>query len=221
MSFRGKFFHFGSNEGNSIVFLFPVTGHMARYNSILNQVPSPPVSIRTVPGPPGEPGRQGSPGPQGEQGPPGRPGFPGQNGQNGNPGERGKGRSKDRNRRTCTVMSTQTTHDQWLQRTTSYTFCFLWSTSGCVGVIKPYHSCAKCRRDLSAMNDIAIWILMFEKHLILAEWFICVLYRVSDICSLKMWASESVDLALCIPVGGLTHVERIKMYPAASKRHLD
>lgn len=64
---------------------------MARYNSILNHVPSPPVSIRTVPGPPGEPGRQGTPGPQGEQGPSGRPGFPGQNGQNGQPGERGEG----------------------------------------------------------------------------------------------------------------------------------
>ncbi|XP_061597427.1 LOW QUALITY PROTEIN: collagen alpha-1(XIV) chain-like [Cololabis saira] len=64
--------------------------HMERYNSILNHVPSPPVSIRTVPGPPGEPGRQGTSGPQGEQGPPGRPGFPGQNGQNGNPGERGQ-----------------------------------------------------------------------------------------------------------------------------------
>uniref|UniRef100_A0A665U5K9 Collagen, type XIV, alpha 1b n=1 Tax=Echeneis naucrates TaxID=173247 RepID=A0A665U5K9_ECHNA len=67
-----------------------IQSHMARYNSILNHVPSPPVSIRTVPGPPGEPGRQGSPGPQGEQGPPGRPGFPGQNGQNGEPGERGQ-----------------------------------------------------------------------------------------------------------------------------------
>uniref|UniRef100_A0AAQ5ZLA8 Collagen, type XIV, alpha 1b n=1 Tax=Amphiprion ocellaris TaxID=80972 RepID=A0AAQ5ZLA8_AMPOC len=67
-----------------------IQSHMARYNSILNQVPSPPVSIRTVPGPPGEPGRQGSPGTQGEQGPPGRPGFPGQNGQNGQPGERGQ-----------------------------------------------------------------------------------------------------------------------------------
>uniref|UniRef100_A0A8D0D6G1 Collagen type XIV alpha 1 chain n=1 Tax=Sander lucioperca TaxID=283035 RepID=A0A8D0D6G1_SANLU len=70
--------------------LFMFSGHMARYNSILNHVPSPPVSIRTVPGPPGEPGRQGSPGPQGEQGPTGRPGFPGQNGQNGQPGERGQ-----------------------------------------------------------------------------------------------------------------------------------
>ncbi|XP_049457392.1 collagen alpha-1(XIV) chain-like isoform X2 [Epinephelus fuscoguttatus] len=67
-----------------------IQSHMARYNSILNHAPSPPVSIRTVPGPPGEPGRQGSPGPQGEQGPPGRPGFPGQNGQNGQPGERGQ-----------------------------------------------------------------------------------------------------------------------------------
>ncbi|KAM9385496.1 collagen alpha-1(XIV) chain [Pholidichthys leucotaenia] len=67
-----------------------IQSHMARYNSILNHVPSPPVSIRTVPGPPGEPGRQGSPGPQGEQGPSGRPGFPGQNGQNGQPGERGQ-----------------------------------------------------------------------------------------------------------------------------------
>ncbi|XP_039977374.1 collagen alpha-1(XIV) chain-like isoform X2 [Xiphias gladius] len=67
-----------------------IQSHMARYNSILNHVPSPPVSIRTVPGPPGEPGRQGAPGPQGEQGPPGRPGFPGQNGQNGQPGERGQ-----------------------------------------------------------------------------------------------------------------------------------
>ncbi|TKS89211.1 Collagen alpha-1(XIV) chain [Collichthys lucidus] len=66
-----------------------IQSHMARYNSILNHVPSPPVSIRTVPGPPGEPGRQGPPGSQGEQGPPGRPGFPGQNGQNGQPGERG------------------------------------------------------------------------------------------------------------------------------------
>ncbi|TKS89213.1 Collagen alpha-1(XIV) chain [Collichthys lucidus] len=67
-----------------------IQSHMARYNSILNHVPSPPVSIRTVPGPPGEPGRQGPPGSQGEQGPPGRPGFPGQNGQNGQPGERGQ-----------------------------------------------------------------------------------------------------------------------------------
>ncbi|XP_068603529.1 collagen alpha-1(XIV) chain-like [Brachionichthys hirsutus] len=67
-----------------------IQSHMARYNSILNHPPSPPVSIRTVPGPPGEPGRAGSPGSQGEQGPTGRPGFPGQNGQNGQPGERGQ-----------------------------------------------------------------------------------------------------------------------------------
>ncbi|KAF3706985.1 Collagen alpha-1(XIV) chain Undulin Precursor [Channa argus] len=67
-----------------------IQSHMARYNSILNQAPSPPVSIRTMPGPPGEPGRPGPQGNQGEQGPPGRPGFPGQNGQNGQPGERGQ-----------------------------------------------------------------------------------------------------------------------------------
>uniref|UniRef100_A0A667XN69 Collagen type XIV alpha 1 chain n=1 Tax=Myripristis murdjan TaxID=586833 RepID=A0A667XN69_9TELE len=67
-----------------------IQSHMARYNSILNHVPSQPISIRTVPGPPGEPGRQGSPGTQGEQGPPGRPGFPGSNGENGQPGERGQ-----------------------------------------------------------------------------------------------------------------------------------
>ncbi|KAM3858555.1 collagen alpha-1(XIV) chain [Diretmus argenteus] len=66
-----------------------IQSHMARYNSILNHVPSQPVSIRTVPGPPGEPGRAGSPGAQGEQGPPGRPGFPGSNGENGQPGGRG------------------------------------------------------------------------------------------------------------------------------------
>ena len=65
------------------------TGHMARFSSILNHVPSAPVSVRTVPGPPGEPGRAGSRGPQGEQGPPGRPGFPGSNGENGQPGSRG------------------------------------------------------------------------------------------------------------------------------------
>ncbi|KAM8841502.1 collagen alpha-1(XIV) chain isoform 2-T2 [Spinachia spinachia] len=71
-----------------------IQSHMSRYNSILNHVPSPPVSIRTVPGPPGEPGRQGTPGPQGEQGPSGRPGFPGQNGENGQPGERGQSGEK-------------------------------------------------------------------------------------------------------------------------------
>lgn len=63
---------------------------MSRYNSILNQIPSQSVSVRTVQGPPGEAGRPGPPGPQGEQGPPGRPGFPGASGQNGRPGERGK-----------------------------------------------------------------------------------------------------------------------------------
>ncbi|XP_016896657.1 collagen alpha-1(XIV) chain isoform X2 [Cynoglossus semilaevis] len=67
-----------------------IQSHMARYNSILNHVPSPQVTVRTVPGPPGEPGRPGAAGPQGEQGPPGRSGFPGQNGQNGQPGERGQ-----------------------------------------------------------------------------------------------------------------------------------
>ncbi|XP_036948671.1 collagen alpha-1(XIV) chain isoform X7 [Acanthopagrus latus] len=67
-----------------------IQSHMARYNSILNQAPSPPVSIRTVPGPPGEPGRPGSPGSQGEQGPPGRPGSHGQPGSSGQPGERGQ-----------------------------------------------------------------------------------------------------------------------------------
>ncbi|KAI7798408.1 putative collagen alpha-1XIV chain-like, partial [Triplophysa rosa] len=66
-----------------------IQSHMARYNSILNHVPSQPVSIRTVPGPPGESGRPGAPGPQGEQGPSGRPGFPGSNGENGQPGARG------------------------------------------------------------------------------------------------------------------------------------
>uniref|UniRef100_A0AAY5K1J6 Collagen, type XIV, alpha 1b n=1 Tax=Esox lucius TaxID=8010 RepID=A0AAY5K1J6_ESOLU len=66
-----------------------IQSHMARYSSVLNHIPSAPVSVRTVPGPPGEPGRQGSPGPQGEQGPPGRPGFPGSNGENGQPGSRG------------------------------------------------------------------------------------------------------------------------------------
>uniref|UniRef100_A0A8K9UJ14 Collagen type XIV alpha 1 chain n=1 Tax=Oncorhynchus mykiss TaxID=8022 RepID=A0A8K9UJ14_ONCMY len=63
--------------------------HLSRYSSILNQIPSQSVSVRTVPGPPGEPGRRGLPGPQGEGGPTGRPGFPGTNGQDGRPGERG------------------------------------------------------------------------------------------------------------------------------------
>uniref|UniRef100_A0A8C6U228 VWFA domain-containing protein n=1 Tax=Neogobius melanostomus TaxID=47308 RepID=A0A8C6U228_9GOBI len=67
-----------------------IQSHMSRFNSLLNQPPSAPVSVRTVPGPPGEPGRQGAPGSQGEQGLPGRPGFPGNSGTNGLPGERGK-----------------------------------------------------------------------------------------------------------------------------------
>lgn len=63
---------------------------MARYNSILNQIPSQSVSTRTIAGPPGEPGRPGAPGPQGEQGSPGMQGFPGSPGQPGRPGERGR-----------------------------------------------------------------------------------------------------------------------------------
>lgn len=71
--------------------LMILTGHLSRYNSILNQIPvQSAASVRTVPGPPGEPGRRGLPGPQGEQGPLGRPGFPGTNGQNGQSGERGE-----------------------------------------------------------------------------------------------------------------------------------
>ncbi|XP_052358678.1 collagen alpha-1(XIV) chain-like, partial [Oncorhynchus keta] len=66
-----------------------IQSHLSRYSSILNQIPSQSVSVRTVPGPPGEPGRRGLPGPQGEGGPTGRPGFPGTNGQDGRPGERG------------------------------------------------------------------------------------------------------------------------------------
>ncbi|XP_057195961.1 collagen alpha-1(XIV) chain isoform X2 [Triplophysa rosa] len=66
-----------------------IQSHLSRYNSILNQIPSQSVSVRTVQGPPGEPGRPGSQGQQGEQGPTGRPGFPGTSGQNGRPGERG------------------------------------------------------------------------------------------------------------------------------------
>lgn len=69
--------------------MYVLSGHMARFSSVLNHVPSAPVSVRTVPGPPGEPGRPGGRGPQGEQGPPGRPGFPGSNGENGLPGSRG------------------------------------------------------------------------------------------------------------------------------------
>ncbi|XP_041104554.1 collagen alpha-1(XIV) chain-like isoform X4 [Polyodon spathula] len=66
-----------------------IQSHMARYDSILNQIPSQSVSVRAVPGPPGEPGRLGPQGPAGEQGLPGRPGFPGNNGEPGRPGERG------------------------------------------------------------------------------------------------------------------------------------
>uniref|UniRef100_A0A8C8IBI7 Collagen, type XIV, alpha 1b n=1 Tax=Oncorhynchus tshawytscha TaxID=74940 RepID=A0A8C8IBI7_ONCTS len=72
-----------------ICYLKLLLSHMARYSSILNHIPSAPVSVRTIPGPPGEPGRQGGQGPQGEQGPAGRPGFPGSNGENGQPGARG------------------------------------------------------------------------------------------------------------------------------------
>uniref|UniRef100_A0A670Y0E3 Collagen type XIV alpha 1 chain n=1 Tax=Pseudonaja textilis TaxID=8673 RepID=A0A670Y0E3_PSETE len=68
--------------------------HLARYSSILNQIPSNSISTRTIPGPPGEPGRQGLPGPQGEQGSSGSPGFPGNPGQPGTPGERGKWATK-------------------------------------------------------------------------------------------------------------------------------
>ncbi|KAM6968107.1 collagen alpha-1(XIV) chain [Aplochiton taeniatus] len=66
-----------------------IQSHLSRYNSVLNQIPSQPVAVRTVTGPPGEPGRRGAAGPQGEQGPSGRPGFPGASGLNGRPGERG------------------------------------------------------------------------------------------------------------------------------------
>ncbi|XP_031429590.1 collagen alpha-1(XIV) chain isoform X2 [Clupea harengus] len=66
-----------------------IQSHLSRYNTILNQIPSQSVSVRTVPGPPGESGRPGPRGPQGEQGTSGRPGFPGSNGQSGRPGERG------------------------------------------------------------------------------------------------------------------------------------
>ncbi|KAM4706318.1 collagen alpha-1(XIV) chain isoform 1-T1 [Rhinophrynus dorsalis] len=66
-----------------------IQGHLSRFNSLLNQIPSQSVSVRAVPGPPGEPGRQGASGPPGEQGSPGRPGFPGNPGQPGTPGERG------------------------------------------------------------------------------------------------------------------------------------
>ncbi|KAM3928301.1 collagen alpha-1(XIV) chain isoform 2-T2 [Leptodactylus fuscus] len=66
-----------------------IQSHMARFNSLLNQIPSQSVSVRSIPGPPGQPGRPGPPGPQGEQGSPGRSGFPGSPGGPGAPGERG------------------------------------------------------------------------------------------------------------------------------------
>uniref|UniRef100_A0A8C5ALE3 VWFA domain-containing protein n=1 Tax=Gadus morhua TaxID=8049 RepID=A0A8C5ALE3_GADMO len=45
-----------------------IQSHLARYSSILNQVPSQPVAVRSVPGPPGESGRSGAPGPAGGAG---------------------------------------------------------------------------------------------------------------------------------------------------------
>ncbi|XP_068094064.1 collagen alpha-1(XIV) chain isoform X2 [Hyperolius riggenbachi] len=66
-----------------------IQSHMARFNSLLNQIPSQSISVRSVPGPPGTPGRQGTAGPPGEQGSPGREGFPGTPGSPGAPGERG------------------------------------------------------------------------------------------------------------------------------------
>ncbi|XP_063780520.1 collagen alpha-1(XIV) chain [Pseudophryne corroboree] len=66
-----------------------IQGHMARFNSLLNQIPSESSSVRSIAGPPGEPGRQGPPGRPGEQGSSGISGFPGSPGQPGTPGERG------------------------------------------------------------------------------------------------------------------------------------
>ncbi|XP_075405438.1 collagen alpha-1(XIV) chain isoform X2 [Tenrec ecaudatus] len=66
-----------------------IQSHMARFTTILNQIPSHSSSIRTIQGPPGDPGRPGTPGTPGEQGPPGTPGFPGNAGEPGTPGERG------------------------------------------------------------------------------------------------------------------------------------
>ncbi|XP_075681896.1 collagen alpha-1(XIV) chain isoform X1 [Rhinoderma darwinii] len=66
-----------------------IQSHMARFNSLLNQIPSQSVSVRSLPGPPGQPGRQGPSGPPGEQGSPGVSGFPGNPGSPGTPGERG------------------------------------------------------------------------------------------------------------------------------------
>ncbi|XP_073446369.1 collagen alpha-1(XIV) chain isoform X2 [Dendrobates tinctorius] len=66
-----------------------IQSHMSRFNSLLNQIPSQSVSVRSIPGPPGPPGRQGSPGTPGEMGSPGASGFPGSPGGPGAPGERG------------------------------------------------------------------------------------------------------------------------------------
>uniref|UniRef100_A0A8C7QTD1 Collagen, type XIV, alpha 1b n=1 Tax=Oncorhynchus mykiss TaxID=8022 RepID=A0A8C7QTD1_ONCMY len=73
-----------------------IQSHMARYSSILNHIPSAPVSVRTIPGPPGEPGRPGFPGSNGENGQPGArvcvpsvsvcPGLSGEKGDKGSPG---------------------------------------------------------------------------------------------------------------------------------------
>ncbi|XP_056378658.1 collagen alpha-1(XIV) chain isoform X2 [Hyla sarda] len=66
-----------------------IQSHMARFNSLLNQIPSQSVSVRSIAGPPGIPGQRGPVGPPGEQGSPGRSGFPGNPGSPGAPGERG------------------------------------------------------------------------------------------------------------------------------------
>ncbi|KAM4027456.1 collagen alpha-1(XIV) chain isoform 2-T2 [Anomaloglossus baeobatrachus] len=66
-----------------------IQSHMSRFNSLLNQIPSQSVSVRSIPGPPGPPGRQGSQGTPGEMGSPGASGFPGSPGGPGAPGERG------------------------------------------------------------------------------------------------------------------------------------
>uniref|UniRef100_A0A8C5MQ23 Collagen type XIV alpha 1 chain n=1 Tax=Leptobrachium leishanense TaxID=445787 RepID=A0A8C5MQ23_9ANUR len=66
-----------------------IQSHMTRFNSLLNQIPSQPESVRTIAGPPGQPGRTGPPGSPGEQGSPGVSGFPGNSGSPGPPGERG------------------------------------------------------------------------------------------------------------------------------------
>ncbi|CAL1585760.1 unnamed protein product [Knipowitschia caucasica] len=64
-----------------------MASHMARVNSVLNQIPSPQSSLS--PGPPGPVGPTGPMGPRGEPGPAGRNGFPGGPGQPGLMGERG------------------------------------------------------------------------------------------------------------------------------------